>query len=262
MKRDNGIVVCEGDEATGQFEALSEHVVLAADPHDDSISHLTEFEEKLLRLKQCLSVTADQAVAAALGMTKAAFSDRKKRDAFPEGRLYALAAKRPDLQLNVDYILYGTGMRLADDDASMIKDRLRTERERLGFTQEGLADALRISRKTVMRYEQGQSPPSSRCLLGLSRFGADVRYIVTGHRSGDAFCTLRLTSEQRTFVAAAIMSWMDWLAEELTREQSPADAEARERQERARQGLSELPRVLEQLWPDLNVRALLGSRAQ
>ena len=40
-------------------------------------------------------------------MTKAAFSARKKRGVFPEKELYALAAKRPELGLDVDYVLTG-----------------------------------------------------------------------------------------------------------------------------------------------------------
>ncbi len=68
---------------------------------------MKNFDAQLLRLKQALGVSSDQEVAAALGLTKAAFSDRKRRDAFPEEKLYALAAKRPDLHLDVLYVLVG-----------------------------------------------------------------------------------------------------------------------------------------------------------
>ena len=68
---------------------------------------MENFDQQLLRLKQALGVTSDQDVAAALGLTKAAFSDRKKRGAFPEEKLYALAAKRPDLRLDVLHVLAG-----------------------------------------------------------------------------------------------------------------------------------------------------------
>ncbi|PKM31751.1 MAG: hypothetical protein CVV07_01160 [Gammaproteobacteria bacterium HGW-Gammaproteobacteria-11] len=68
---------------------------------------MRNFDAQLLRLKEVLGVTSDQEVAAALGMTKAAFSERKRRDAFPEEKLYALAARRLDLAVPVEYILTG-----------------------------------------------------------------------------------------------------------------------------------------------------------
>ena len=65
------------------------------------------FEEATLRLKQQLKVTEDKAVAGALGMTGNAWTMRKRRRNFPETELYALAAKRPDLGLDVHYVLTG-----------------------------------------------------------------------------------------------------------------------------------------------------------
>lgn len=65
------------------------------------------FDEQLLRLKQVLGLVEDQAVASALGMSKAAFADRKKRGSFPEDKLKALAADKPDLRLDVKYVLTG-----------------------------------------------------------------------------------------------------------------------------------------------------------
>lgn len=65
------------------------------------------FEEKLLRLKQEVKLSEDQEVAALLGLSKAAFADRKKRDAFPDEKLWALAQKRPDLKVDVLAVLTG-----------------------------------------------------------------------------------------------------------------------------------------------------------
>ena len=76
------------------------------------------FEEALLRLKQQLKVTEDRHVAAALGMNGKAFTARKRRNSFPETELYALVAKRPDLHLDVHYVLTGiTGAAQASLDA-------------------------------------------------------------------------------------------------------------------------------------------------
>jgi hypothetical protein len=68
---------------------------------------MDSFEEALLRLKQQLQVRDDKDVAAFLGLSAPAFNMRKKRGNFPETELYALAAKRPDLKLDVGLVLHG-----------------------------------------------------------------------------------------------------------------------------------------------------------
>ena len=68
---------------------------------------MKKFDEQLLRLKQVVKLAEDQDVAVLLGMSKAAFSDRKKRDAFPDDKLAALAVRRPELGIDVSYVLTG-----------------------------------------------------------------------------------------------------------------------------------------------------------
>lgn len=63
------------------------------------------FDVKLLRVKECLGVTADKDVAELLGMTKAAFSERKRRDAFPIEKLQELARAKPEV--DVFYVITG-----------------------------------------------------------------------------------------------------------------------------------------------------------
>ena len=65
------------------------------------------FDEATLRLKQQLKVTEDKQAAQALGLAANAWGMRKRRNAFPEKELYALAAKRPELGIDVDYVLTG-----------------------------------------------------------------------------------------------------------------------------------------------------------
>lgn len=65
------------------------------------------FEEATLRFKQQLGVTQDKDAAEALGLSPRAWAGRKKRGSFPESEIYALAAKRPDLGLDVAYVLTG-----------------------------------------------------------------------------------------------------------------------------------------------------------
>lgn len=82
---------------------------------------MNSFEQALLRLKQQVGVQTDKDVAEMLGMTTTAFNARKKRDAFPEDKLLALVARRPDLAVDPQYVL--TGM--------TAKDRFAAEHGRL-----------------------------------------------------------------------------------------------------------------------------------
>lgn len=68
---------------------------------------MKKFDEQLLRLKSLAGVASDQEIAALLGLSKAALSDRKKRDAFPLDKLKALAMDRPDLNIDVIYVMTG-----------------------------------------------------------------------------------------------------------------------------------------------------------
>lgn len=65
------------------------------------------FDAQLRRLKAALGVREDQEAAKALGMTKAALSLRKKRNAFPRDKLVALATSRPDLGIDATYVVSG-----------------------------------------------------------------------------------------------------------------------------------------------------------
>ena len=68
---------------------------------------MTFFEDSLERLKKQLHLHKDQEIAAALGMSKSAFAERKKRDAFPDEKLWALAQNQPELNIDVLGVLTG-----------------------------------------------------------------------------------------------------------------------------------------------------------
>ncbi|RDF11244.1 hypothetical protein DPV92_03025 [Haemophilus paraphrohaemolyticus] len=68
---------------------------------------MDSFKGKLIRLKNELNVETDKEVAEYLGMTNNAFTVRKSRNSFPEKELFALKAKYPELNLDMDYILLG-----------------------------------------------------------------------------------------------------------------------------------------------------------
>ena len=61
-----------------------------------------------------------------------------------------------------------------------VKNRLRGERERLEFSQAGLARALAISRETIRLYETGEIAPGSEVLARMASLGFYVQYILTG----------------------------------------------------------------------------------
>ena len=96
------------------------------------------FEEAALRLKQQLKVTEDKQVAESLGMTGNAWTMRKRRNSFPEKELRALAQQRPELGIDVEYVLTGGTLtahqRQAQERAQAFTQALNTtpaEKERL-----------------------------------------------------------------------------------------------------------------------------------
>ncbi len=65
------------------------------------------FEEATLRLKQQLQKTQDKEIAATLGLSPRAWAGRKQSGSFPEKELRALAQQRPELGIDVEYVLTG-----------------------------------------------------------------------------------------------------------------------------------------------------------
>jgi transcriptional regulator with XRE-family HTH domain len=67
-----------------------------------------------------------------------------------------------------------------------IGDRLREERQRLDLNQTQLGERGGVTKKTQMLYESGDRFPDAAFLAAIAEAGADIRYIVTGHRDGSA----------------------------------------------------------------------------
>jgi hypothetical protein len=76
---------------------------------------MSTFEPALLRLKEQLGVPTDKEAAELLGLTDKALNARKRRDSFPTNEVFALAAKRPDLGLDPDWIVTGYSNRMQAD---------------------------------------------------------------------------------------------------------------------------------------------------
>ena len=62
----------------------------------------------------------------------------------------------------------------------MIGERLKQERERLGYTQENFAAAAGAKRRTLVDWEKSVSSPTAVQLAELSKIGVNVNYVVTG----------------------------------------------------------------------------------
>jgi len=117
------------------------------------------FSEAALRLKQELKVSEDKQVAEALGMSSNAWTMRKRRAAFPEKELRALAQRRPELRLDVEYVLTGYRHELQQRLGAV---RVATERAAKvpGLTKE---DQARLS-EFVFHVEQGNTDELRRLL--------------------------------------------------------------------------------------------------
>lgn len=62
-------------------------------------------------------------------------------------------------------------------------ERLLEERNRLGLTQDQMAAAGSVAKRTYCNYESGERAPGADFLTGIAATGADVQYILTGLRS-------------------------------------------------------------------------------
>jgi transcriptional regulator with XRE-family HTH domain len=76
-----------------------------------------------------------------------------------------------------------------------IGERLREERERLGFTQPAFAGLAETTKKSQIDYEKDITQPKAGYLAAIAKVGADVQYIVTGVKS-----TVALTPDERLLV--------------------------------------------------------------
>ena len=78
--------------------------------------------------------------------------------------------------------------------------RLQEERQRLGLTQAEAAEIGGVKRRSQINYEAGDSYPDGRYFASIAAAGADVQYILTGIRSGNAPGTVVLDREETILV--------------------------------------------------------------
>lgn len=78
-----------------------------------------------------------------------------------------------------------------------IGERLREERERLGFSQPKFASVAGTTKQTLFAWETGKTAPDAVQLSAFAGIGADVLYILTGEIDSQA-----LSSDEQELVAA------------------------------------------------------------
>lgn len=62
-------------------------------------------------------------------------------------------------------------------------ERLRVERERLGYTQSQMAECGGVRKGAQINYEKGERSPDGAYFAGIAAAGADVSYVITGARA-------------------------------------------------------------------------------
>ncbi|CAN2976044.1 MULTISPECIES: helix-turn-helix domain-containing protein [Pseudomonas] len=74
-------------------------------------------------------------------------------------------------------------------------ERLREERERLGLSQQQLADLCGVTMRSQRNYEKNERQPDASYLEAFARSAGDVLYIITGKYSATE-CGLRNLSSE------------------------------------------------------------------
>lgn len=78
---------------------------------------------------------------------------------------------------------------------SSIGERLREERDRLGFNQTAFGAIGGVQKQAQLKYEKDEREPGAGYLAAIGKVGADVQYIVTGEPSSGA-----LTDDEKALV--------------------------------------------------------------
>lgn len=67
-----------------------------------------------------------------------------------------------------------------------LNERIKEERERLGFSQTAFAALAEASKHSQINWEKGVGTPTAAVLAAWAAHGLDVLYVVTGRRMGAA----------------------------------------------------------------------------
>ena len=77
-----------------------------------------------------------------------------------------------------------------------IGERLRSERERLGYSQTSFAELASASKHAQINWEKGVAAPNALALNAWAKEGVDVLFVVTGERRSDSVAQSLSADEQ------------------------------------------------------------------
>lgn len=89
--------------------------------------------------------------------------------------------------------MFAPHMVLVNWQAMALCDRLREERERLGFSQAGFAEKAGVHRNTQVRYENGRTEPEVGYFEVVRGLGVDVDYVLFDILEGQVDCPFLLS---------------------------------------------------------------------
>ncbi|MFD0709367.1 hypothetical protein CE143_17535 [Photorhabdus luminescens] len=99
-------------------------------------------------------------------------------------------------------------------------ERLKKERERLGFSQSDFAEMVGASRKSQIRWEKDESAPGADAISLWAKAGLDVLYLITGQVQQSA-STIYKNSEIDTELLGKIVHKLDSMAQQANRRWTP-----------------------------------------
>lgn len=134
-----------------------------------------EFTRRLARLKAELGVNFESDVAKALGMSLEALCNRRRRGSFPEDDLRSLARHRPDLGIDVEYVLAGRPVRHAV--SPNVEEWLSAQWARASSREELLKEAL-DTQVPSMAYGFVISTPDGEIHVGTGSFAVVIQSLV------------------------------------------------------------------------------------
>lgn len=68
----------------------------------------------------------------------------------------------------------------------LLGERLRAERERLGLSQQELADKCGVTMRSQRNYEKGERQPDAAYLSAFTAIGGDILFVLTGQQPNRA----------------------------------------------------------------------------
>ncbi|NHB86304.1 helix-turn-helix domain-containing protein [Photorhabdus tasmaniensis] len=99
-------------------------------------------------------------------------------------------------------------------------ERLKKERERLGFSQSDFAEMVGASRKSQIRWEKDESAPGADAISLWAKAGLDVLYLITGQVQQSASIAYK-NSEIDAELLGKIVHKLDSMAQQANRRWTP-----------------------------------------